>query len=159
MAPDQFFHEDSRVLTPSAFEFVFDGEVRRAVRSQSFLTLVVLETRRDAGSLEMTADDGTVEEVATVIGRAVRDTDPIGKTDNGTLCLVLLDADFDNSTHVIDRLASLIDHYDFPTPVRITVGAACYPIHAADVDSLKQQAMLRPVTNWRGGSSRSTLRS
>jgi len=153
MAPDQFFEEEgSRVLTPHAFEFVLDGELLRAIRSQNFLTLVVLETHRQWEGLEVTADDGTVDEVASVIGREVRDTDLIGKTDKGTLSLVLLDADFDSSTRVIDRLVSRIDHYDFPTPLRISVGAACYPTHAVDADSLKRQAISRPVVSWRGGT-------
>jgi GGDEF domain-containing protein len=155
MAPDQFFEEEgSRVLTPNAFEFVLDGELRRAVRSQNFLTLVVLEARREWGGLEVTADDGTVEEVATVVSREVRDTDLIAKTDKGTLSLVLLDADIESSTRVIDRLMSRIDHYDFPNPLRISVGAACYPTHAVDSDSLKQQAISRPVVSWRGGLPR-----
>ena len=156
MAPDQFFEEGSRVLTPHAFEFVLDGELRRAVRSHNFLTLVVLEARREWGGLEVTADDGTVAEVATVVGREVRDTDLIAKTDKGILSLVLLDADIDNSTQVIDRLVSRIDHYDFQTQLRISVGAACYPTHAVDVDSLKQQAMSRTVVSWRGGSPRTS---
>jgi GGDEF domain-containing protein len=139
-----------------AIEFVLDGELRRAVRSQNFLTLVVLETRREWEGLEVTADDGTVEEVATVVGREVRDTDLLGKTEKGTLSLVLLDADYDSSTRVIDRLVSRIDSYDFPTPLRISVGAACYPTHAGDATSLKQQAMSRPVVSWRGGSPRTS---
>ena len=40
--PTEFFAEGSRLLTPNAFEFVLDGELKRAVRSQNFLTLVVL---------------------------------------------------------------------------------------------------------------------
>ena len=153
MAPDQFFEEEgSRVLTPNAFEFVLDGELRRAIRSQNFLTLVVLEAHREWEGLEVTADDGTVDEVASVVGREVRDTDLIGKTDKGTLAVVLLDADFDSSTRVIDRLVARIDHYDFPTPLRISVGAACYPTHAVDSDSLKRQAISRPVVSWRGGT-------
>jgi hypothetical protein len=85
MANDQFFEQEgSRLLTPSAFEFVLDGELKRAVRSQNFLTLVVLETRREWEGLEVSADDGTVEAVAQVIGREVRDTDLLGKTDKGS---------------------------------------------------------------------------
>lgn len=153
MSREQFFEQEgSRVLTPNAFGFVLDGELRRAVRSQNFLTLVVLETRREWEGLEVTADDGTVDAMAQVVGREVRDTDLIGKTDKGTLSLVLLDADFDNSTRVIDRLVSRIDSYEFPTPLRISVGAACYPTHAVDADSLKQQAASRPVVSWRRGS-------
>jgi len=153
MASDSFFEEGSRLLTPNAFEFVLDGELKRAVRSQNFLTLVVLEARREWEGLEVTADDGTVEEVAQIVGREVRDTDLLGKTEKGTLSLVLLDADFDNSTRVIDRLVSRIDSYEFPTALHISVGAACYPTHAVDAASLKQQAMSRPVASWRGGPS------
>jgi len=70
MSREQFFeHEGSRVLTSNAFGFVLDGELRRAVRSQNFLTLVVLETRREWEGLEVTADDGTVDAVAQVVGR------------------------------------------------------------------------------------------
>ena len=154
MSRDQFFeNEGSRVLTSNAFGFVLDGELKRAVRSQNFLTLVVLETRREWEGIEVTADDGTVDAVAQVVGREVRDTDLIGKTDKGTLSLVLLDADYDSSTRVIDRLVSRIDSYEFQTPLRISLGAACYPTHAVDAESLKQQAVSRPVVSWRGGPS------
>ena len=150
---DPFFEEGSRLLTPTAFEFVLDGELKRAVRSQNFLTLVVLEAKREWEGLMVTADDGMVDEVAELVGREVRDTDLLGRTDKGMLSLVLLDADFDSSARVIDRLVSRIDSYDFPNPLRISVGAACYPTHAVDSDSLKRQAVSRPVVSWRGGPS------
>lgn len=154
MAPDQFFEEEgSRVLTPGAFEFVLDSELRRAIRSQNFLTLVVLETRREWEGIEVSADEGTVDEMASVVGRDIRDTDLLGKTDKGTLSLVLLDADLENSTHVINRLVSRIDSYDFPAPLRISIGAACYPTDAADAGSLKRQAISHPLVSWRGGTT------
>jgi GGDEF domain-containing protein len=150
---DSFFEDGSRLLTPDAFEFVLDSELKRAVRSQNFLTLVVVEAKREWEGLMVTADDGTVEEVAQLVGREVRDTDLIGKTEKGSLALVLLDADFENATCMIERLISRIDSYDFPTPLRISVGAACYPTHAVDADTLKRQAVSRPVVSWRGGPS------
>jgi GGDEF domain-containing protein len=101
--------------------------------------------------MTLTADEGTVHEVAEIIGREVRDTDLLGHTEKGTLALVLLDSDFEHSTQVIDRLISRIENYEFPTALRIAVGAACYPTHAVDADSLKRQAMSRPLVNWRGG--------
>ena len=55
---DPFFEEGSRLLTPHAFEFVLDGELKRAVRSQNFLTLVVLETSANGTGMTVTADDG-----------------------------------------------------------------------------------------------------
>ena len=148
---DDFFEEGTRLLTPQAFDFVLDGELKRAVRSQNFLTLVVLEARREWDGLMMDADEGTVTSVAHILGYDVRDTDLLGAIQHGRLSLVLLDADYDSSRTVIDRLVQRIDSYDFPAPLRISVGAACYPTHAVDADSLKRQAVSHPVANWRGG--------
>ena len=103
MASGSFYEEGSRLLTPGAFEFVLDSELKRAVRSQNFLTLVTVEASREWEGMMVTADDGTLHEVAQIIGREVRDTDLLGHTDKGTLALVLLDADFEHSTRVIDR--------------------------------------------------------
>ena len=152
MPTDHFFEEGTRLLTPHAFDFVLDGELKRAVRSQNFLTLVVLETRREWDGMMMTADAGTVGEVARIVGHEVRDTDLLGVSESGTLSLVLLDADYENSTRVIDRVVQRIDSYDFPALLRISLGAACYPTHAVDGDSLKRQALSRPVVSWRGGA-------
>jgi hypothetical protein len=151
MTSNAFYEEGSQILTAAAFEFVLDTELKRAVRSQNFLTLIVLETSREWDGMTITADDGTVHQVAQVITKEVRDTDLIGLTAQGVLSLVLIDADFEHSTHVIDRLVSRIDSYEFPSPLRIAVGAACYPTHAVDAGSLKQQAISHPIVNWRGG--------
>jgi hypothetical protein len=122
-----FYEENSRLLTPGAFEFVLDSELKRAVRSQNYLTLVTVEASREWEGMTVTADDGTLQEVAQLISREVRDTDLIGHTDRGTIALVLLDADFERSERVITRLVSRIENYEFPTQMRIAVGAACYP--------------------------------
>jgi hypothetical protein len=151
MTSSSFYEEGSKVLTPSAFEFVLDTEMKRAVRSQNFLTLITMETSREWEGMTVTADDGTVHELAQLVGREVRDTDLMGHAERGTLALVLLDADFDHSTRVIERLVARIENYEFPAPLRIAVGAACYPTHAVDADSLKRQAQARPIAHWRGG--------
>jgi GGDEF domain-containing protein len=151
MTGSSFYEEGSKLLTPGAFEFVLESELKRAVRSQNFLTLVVIEASREWEGMTVSADDGTLHEVATLIGREVRDTDLLGHTDRGTLALVLLDADFEHSTRVIDRLVARIEDYEFSTALRIAVGAACYPTHAVDADTLKRQALSRPIVNWRGG--------
>src|SRR5579872_6715709 len=156
MTTGSFYEDNSKLLTPGAFEFVLDSELKRAVRSQNFLTLVTLETSREWEGMTVTADEGTLQEVADIVGREVRDTDVIGHTDRGTLTLVLLDADFDSSTRVIDRVVSRIENYEFPNALRIAVGAACYPTHAVDAESLKRQALSRPLVNWRGGSRASS---
>jgi hypothetical protein len=149
---DEFFEHDSKVLTPAAFEFILDSELKRADRYQNYLTLVTLEASREWGGMTVTADDGTLEEVARVIHREIRSTDMVGRTDKGTLGLMLIDADFDQSAGVIDRLMARIQAYKFSTALRIAIGAACYPTHAIVAESLKRQALSRPLVNWRGGT-------
>src|SRR3954467_5607804 len=146
-----FYEENSKLLPPGAFEFVLDSELKRAVRAQNYLTLVTVEANREWAGIRVADDDGTLEQGAQIIGKEVRDTDLIGHTDKGTLALVLLDADFEHSTRVIDRLVSRIENYEFANAMRIAVGAACYPTHAVDAESLKRQAMSHPIVNWRGG--------
>ena len=159
MASSSFYEEGSKLLTPNAFEFVLDSELKRAVRSQNFLTLVTVEASREWEGMMVTADDGTLQEVAQIIGREVRDTDVLGHTGKGTLALVLLDTDFEHSSRVIDRVVSRIENYEFQNALRIAVGAACYPTHAVDAETLKHQATSRPLVNCRSGPRSSSAQN
>jgi len=152
MSSSPFCDGGSRLLTPRAFEFVLSSELKRAVRSQNFLTLVTIEASREWEGMIVSADEGTIHQVANIIARDVRDTDPLGQTDSGTLGIVLLDTDFEHSSGVIDRLVSRIAHYMFPTKMRIAVGAACYPTHAVDAGTLKRHALAHSSTNWCGSA-------
>jgi GGDEF domain-containing protein len=146
MAADPFLDEDHRVLTSEAFDFVFQNELKRAVRSQNFLTLVHVEpTIRDVENSGKSDRDHAVREIARLVSRDVRETDLLAHTDKGRLSIVLLDADLPNSIGVIDRLMSRLDHYTFPLPLSIQVGAACCPTHGADVESLRRAAEAQPV--------------
>ena len=145
MAADPFLDEDHRVLTSEAFDFVLHNELKRAVRSQNFLTLVHVEpTIRDAEGGKSDRDHA-VREIARLVSRDVRETDLLAHTDKGRLSIVLLDSDLQNSIGVIDRLMSRLDHYTFPLPLSIHVGAACCPTHGADVESLRRAAEAQPV--------------
>ena len=144
MPGDPFLEEDSRVLTPEAFDFVLNNELKRALRSQNFLTLLVVAPSPRPPSPPV--DRGrAVQQVARVVSREVRETDLLSQTDEGRLSVVLLDADLPNSMRVVERLMSRLEHYEFPTPLTIEVGAACCPTHGADADSLRRAAEARPV--------------
>ena len=151
MTGTSFYEEGGRLLTPDAFDFVLESELKRAVRTHNFLTLVMIEASREWEGMTVTADEGTMHDVAEMVGREVRDTDLLGHTEKGTLALVLLDADFEHATRVIERVVSRIEDYEFPSVLRIAVGAACSPTHAVDKESLKHQAVTRPIVSWRGG--------
>lgn len=146
MAADPFLEEDFRVLTPEAFEFVLTNELKRAVRSQNFVTLVLMEptVRGVAGDGDLERDEA-VREVARLISKDVRETDLLSHTGHGELSVVLLDADHDSSIRVIERLMARLDHYEFPRPLQIDISAASCPTHGADAESLRRAAEARPV--------------
>jgi GGDEF domain-containing protein len=152
MTDGSFYEEGSCILTPRAFDFVLAMELKRAVRSQDFLTLVSLEMRREWDGITVAADDGTLCEVGQIIAKEVRGTDFVGHVGEGTLDLVLLNCGFEVSVRVVQRVGARILPYQFPTALRIAVGAACYPAHASDAPSLMRQAAARPLVNWRGGT-------
>jgi GGDEF domain-containing protein len=131
---EPFMNTDFRVLTPEAFDFVLTNELKRAIRSQNFLTLVLLLARGEGEDLDV------VREIARVVSREVRETDLLSAEDEGRLSMVLLDADLLNSQRVIQRLMSRLEHYQFSMPVEIEVGAACCPTHGADADTLRRVA-------------------
>jgi len=146
MATDPFLEEDFRVLTPEAFEFVLTNELKRAVRSQNFVTLVVMEPALKGEAKSADGErDKAAREVARLVSRDVRETDLISHTGQGQLSVVLLDADIDSSRRVVDRLMARLDHYEFPRPLTFEVGAACCPTHGVDAASLRHVAESRPI--------------
>ena len=116
------------VLNTETFDFVLTNELKRAQRSQNFLTLVQMHPRA-----------GNVQEITSLVGRELRETDMLA-ADATTVSLVLLDSDLQNSNRVIERVMTSLEHYQFTTPVEIAIGAACCPTHGADVDTLKRVA-------------------
>jgi hypothetical protein len=146
MTADPFLDGDYRVLTSEAFEFVLSNELKRAVRSQNYLTLVSVTPRiASAPTGSGGEQEIAVKQIARLISRDVRETDLLAETDRGRVSLVLLDSDLQNSMNVIERLRSRLDAYAFPKPLTLDIGAATCPTHGADVDSLRRAAEARSV--------------
>ena len=120
------------VLTPETFDFVLTNELKRALRSQNFVTLVLIEPCGPDSA------EG-LREIAELIHPELRETDLLA-LDEAALSMVLLDADLQNSRGVIERVMARLEHYQFSTPLDILVGAACCPTHGADVETLKRVA-------------------
>jgi PleD family two-component response regulator len=139
-----------RVLQPDSFAFELDAELRRAVRTRNYLTLVVVEAGRDTEGPPAAVDDTVIQTIVETFADGVRDTDLMGYLEHAALGLVLLDADFERSTHVIDRVMSRLDTSKLDSNVRIAVGAACYPSDGVDAGSLAREAKTRPVASCRG---------
>jgi GGDEF domain-containing protein len=150
MPADPFLEEDFRVLTPEAFDFVLTNELKRAVRSQSFLTLLLVEPtlRRVPGvphEEPAGVREAAVRQIARLVSREVRETDLLSQTEQSQLSVVLLDADLPSSLRVVDRVMARLEHYEFPQPLAIGVGAASCPTHGADAETLRRSAKARTV--------------
>ena len=153
MNADSFYEDDFRMLTPEAFDFVLTNELKRAMRSQNFVTLVVVEPSLSGVPGDPKGEgEQAVKEVARLISRDVRETDLLAHTDQGQLSVVLLDADLENSLRVVDRLMARLHDYQFEKPLTFEIGAACCPTHGADAETLRRAAESRPVRG-RGGRS------
>src|SRR6185312_12827041 len=142
MVEDECFSDDPRALTPEVFDFVVNNELKRAIRSQNFLTLLVVDPTPRHGEGQRPE---LARELARVIGRVVRETDILSPGRDGRLSVVLLDADFDSSMQVVDRLMTWVEHYEFRTPASFAIGAATSPTHGVDLTSLRSAAASRPV--------------
>ena len=149
MVGDFFLREDLRVLTPEAFDFVLNNELKRAVRSQSFLTLLVVEPVTEPPGRSVTPN--LVREVARVVSREIRETDLLAETPEGQLSVVLLDADLQSSSGVVDRLAARLDDYAFSTRVGFELAAACCPTDGADLQTLRRAAEAHRARRLREG--------
>ena len=146
---EPFADEAHRVLTPAAFEFVLDNELRRAIRSQNFLTLLVVEPATEPRG--QTVSPELVREVVRVVSREIRETDLLAETPTGQLSIALLDADLQSSITIIDRLATRLDHYAFSSKVTFEMGAACCPTDGADRETLRRVAETHPARRHRDG--------
>ncbi len=153
MNPGTHYPNNSRLLAPTAFRFVLNRELRHAMRANGCLSLLVIETTRDLGGAQVSADDQTMHEIAQLLNNEMRDRDLVGYTDAGTLALVLRSTDYQRSMRVIDRLTAKLEQHPFSSPVQIAVGAACYPTHAMGAESLKRWAVSHPVASCRGSLS------
>jgi hypothetical protein len=141
MVSELFLAQRWRVLTPEVFQFVLNNELKRALRSQNYLTLLVVEPVPLEGG-ERTA---LTREVAYLVHRQVRGTDLLSATPGGQLTVALLDADLSNGGRVVERLMAQFEHYAFSPPSTMTIGAACYPTHGSDAESLRREAEARRV--------------
>jgi GGDEF domain-containing protein len=130
------FDDDVHVLSTDVFDYVFRNELKRAERSQNFVTLAVVQSRGEGhDSLK------TLRAVAKMISSGIRETDLVGTTPNGQASIVLLDTDPGNAVRAIDRVVGRLKHYQFSPPVTFHVGVAWCPTHGCDVETLRAAAV------------------
>jgi hypothetical protein len=140
MPTDPFLDGDERIVTLEAFDFIFRNELKRAVRAQNFLTLLLLDTTTPTARHERAP---VVRQVAQLVSSDVRETDLVSVGEAGRVWLLLLDTDLPRSMSVVDRLLARFRHYQFSSPISLEIGAAACPTHGTDVATLKLAAEAR----------------
>jgi hypothetical protein len=120
------------VLNTETFDAVLTNELKRALRSQNFVTLVLMEPHSRESAV-------AIGEIARLVSAELRETDLVA-TDATRVSVVLLDADLQDSTRVIERVMTSLGPGQATAPVEIEVGVACCPTHGADIDTLKRIA-------------------
>lgn len=151
MTHGRFYDSVSGLLTADAFSFMVDHQLKHAQRTQEFLTLVVFIVEREWRELVVTADEWIVKEIARLIRYAVRSTDLLARTADGTLSLLLVGIDADRAQVVIERINAHIRRYGSSPALHVSVGAASCPTHATGADDLVRHALERRAPA-RGGS-------
>jgi GGDEF domain-containing protein len=128
---------------------MLETELKRAVRTQSFVALLVVEAKREWDAFSVAVDAGTLNQLGELVALELRDTDLVSATGDGRLSVVLPDADIEHAKRIVDRGIARIDAYDFAIPLSVAVGAACYPTDAVDARSLAREALSRPLVSRR----------
>ena len=155
MTDARFYDAASGLLTREAFGFMVDHQLKHAQRSQEFLTLVVflVERRwremvidREWRDFAVAADDWMVKEMARLIRYAVRSTDLLARTSEGTISLLLSGIDATRARPVLERLDLHLRRYRSTPTLQISIGAASCPTDAVRADDLLGAARHRAAT-------------
>jgi GGDEF domain-containing protein len=147
MTGARFYDGASGLLTPDAFGFMVDHQLRHAQRTQEFLTLVVFIVEREWRELVVAADEWIVKELARLIRYAVRNTDLLTRSADGMLSLLLVGTDAERARPIIERINAHITRYGASPALQISIGLACCPTHAITADDLLRQALARQVSS------------
>jgi GGDEF domain-containing protein len=152
MTDARFYDAASGLLTREAFGFMVDHQVKHAQRSQEFLTLVVFLVERRWRELvadhewrhfAVAADDWMVKEMARLIRYAVRSTDLLARTAEGTISLLLGGIDTARARPVLERLDLHLRRYRSTPTLQISIGAATCPADAVHAEDLLAAARHR----------------
>jgi len=150
-ASSRFYDGISRLLTRETFSFMFDHELKHALRTQDFLTLVVITAEREWRGLLVAAEERIVKELGRLLAGDLRETDLLSRTSDGVLSLLLLGVDLERARGVIDRVVEQIRRSELSRTLLISVGAACCPTHARGAEGLSAEASLRRRCEPSGG--------
>jgi diguanylate cyclase (GGDEF)-like protein len=140
--------ESTQVLRKPIFDYLFELEVKKAVRYQYFLTVLFLEVDGNQGdgaaSAQGASVDGQHDVVAELLRDELRATDVIGRLSEERFSILLHHADDANTQRIGERLRRRIADYVFAQGQEgrrtVSIGGACFPTSGNYPEDLLSEA-------------------
>lgn len=156
------FDRVTQTLEREFFEYLLDLEVKKAVRYLYFFSLMVLQRDKPLQDLTQAEEEVLLRRLATLVREEIRGTDIIGRIGHDKFFVILDQADFHASFKVGERVKARIEHYTFRVDdhevmLTTSMGIACFPTHASDLETLIQKAEIALNIAREGGGNRVCL--
>ena len=129
----------SALLNKEIFHSLLELEVKRSLRYQNFLSLLLMEATPNPSKGDGDEQTSFTDRMVSLVSTQIRDTDLIGTARENTITVVLLHSDRHSAARVANRLNSLVLSYLGPEESSqdyLNFGMACVPTHATDSGSL-----------------------
>lgn len=155
----QMLDRVTHTLEKEFFDYLLDLEVKKAGRYLYFFSLMILQGGKIPADLGEDGENMLLKRLASLVKEEIRGTDTIGRIGHDKFFIILDQADFHASYKVGERISERIKHYGFRVDGREvmltgSIGVACFPTHASDLETLKQKANLALNAAKEGGGGR-----
>ena len=134
----------STLLIKEALSSLLELEIKRSLRYQNFVSLLLIETNPGIRNGDNAFSLAPVEKIIFLLRNEIRETDLIGTAKENMITLVLLYSDKVSAHKVAVRLHSCMRSY-FGSEINnsktfFSLGGACFPTHATDSAGLLNTA-------------------
>jgi hypothetical protein len=131
--------KSSLLSSKEIFGALLEIELKRSLRYQNYLALLLLEARipNHAGC---EPDNGNSwSKLVALVSSVIRETDLVGAPERNLLTIVLLNSDNRVAALVAERLNGWVAQC-YGRGNYFSIGGACFPTHATDLKGLYQSA-------------------
>ena len=136
------FDKETETLTSCLFSFLVDWEMKRSLRYQNFVSLLIFEPDQKPQDTE------TLRTLVTLIRKHIRETDLIGRIGNTRFGLLLIKSNLDGAYITASRIVEHVDNYIFSQEkfqhLSLSIGGACFP---TNITSLKTSDLFKHAEN------------
>ena len=135
----------NQVLEPDSFNYLLDLEVHKAVRYLYFFSLLVVQFDGHGDEQERRKHEAVAPTLSRLIREAIRGTDVVGRAGGTKFVVMLHQSDYQQARTIGERILQRIKNYSFMEQDQeigktISVGGACFPTHANDMQGLVSRA-------------------